>query len=63
MDVGSIDLNELIKALSGLAAAIVTLGVFISRYTKSDSDDKFFGRVATGIGLKSLPPKSNDETK
>lgn len=39
------DITELLTLLAGAGAAIVALGAFISRFTKTDKDDKFFARL------------------
>ena len=37
--------QEIIVLAMQVAGAIIALGVFISRYTKTDKDDAFFARV------------------
>jgi len=39
------DMNGAIGALTGIFTGIVALGVIISRFTKTDKDDKFFARL------------------
>lgn len=40
------DITELLTLLGGAAAAVVALGAFISRFTKTPKDDAFFARLA-----------------
>tara|TARA_Y100000996_G_C22323171_1_gene561249 strand:- start:287 stop:451 length:165 start_codon:yes stop_codon:yes gene_type:complete len=40
------DLGEAMVVIGGVGAAIITAGVFFSRFTKTDKDDKFFARLA-----------------
>lgn len=40
------DLSEALVVVGGVGAAIITAGVFFSRFTKTDKDDKFFARLA-----------------
>lgn len=52
----NMDASQILTAVGQVFGGIVVLGVIISRWTKTDSDDKFFGRLAQMLGLKSTPP-------
>ena len=52
----NLDLGELLTAIGGLGAAIVTLGAIISRFTKTPKDDVFFDKMKAALFLKKLPP-------
>lgn len=42
----NIDFGEMLAVLSGLAASIIAAGLFFSRWTETDKDDRFFIRLA-----------------
>lgn len=46
--------QDIVQAGTAFVAAVIGLGVVISRYTKTSKDDAFFGRLAAAFFLKKV---------
>lgn len=46
--------QDIVQAGAALVTAVIGLGVVISRYTKTDKDDAFFGRLAAAFFFKKV---------